>query len=117
MSSAGRWDVATGKGVAASEASSSVAVAGQLVATVTSEIRMTALSDGRLLATVRLGGGSSAMAVDPGGRVELLGEGAQEMPLCRVGATVFPFEACAERLLGPGMLAQILAGKAAYLEP
>jgi WD40 repeat protein len=119
-SSAGRWDVATGAGVKAGAGAVSVAYApsGRVLAGAGGgALRLTAMPEGRLLVTLRASGDAAALAIDPEDRVELLGEGPQDRPLCHVGPVAFPFEACAERLLAPGMMAEILAGTAAYLEP
>jgi WD40 repeat protein len=59
----------------------------------------------------RIAGG---MVSSPGGQVDFVGAGAaqaREATSCRIGATLYPFDVCADHFQVPGMLGIVLAGK------
>jgi WD40 repeat protein len=48
---------------------------------------------------------------------ELLGDGARDLAVCRVGVWSFPIDLCEERFVVPGLLQMVMKRDASYLEP
>lgn len=82
------------------------------------EIVLTRTADSARLATVRFVAGSkSAYVTTPDGYFDMAGDAARKIASCRIGSLSFPIDVCEERYSVPGLLAEIMAGDSAYMEP